>query len=77
MTTSTTRAIQGSHQKAGGHWWRQHLLALAFLLCAATLLLAPTHAQTIATGARHGLALQADGSVLAWGARCMPPWRAR
>ncbi|EJE51730.1 Regulator of chromosome condensation (RCC1) repeat containing protein [Acidovorax sp. CF316] len=24
-------------------------------------------AQTIATGARHGLALQADGSVLAWG----------
>lgn len=67
MTTSTTRAMQGSHQKAGGHWWRQHLLALAFLLCAATLLPAPTHAQTIATGARHGLALQADGSVLAWG----------
>ena len=69
MTTSTTRAMQGSHQKAGGHWWRQHLLALAFLLCAATLPLLPlpTQAQTIATGARHGLALQADGSVLAWG----------
>ena len=51
--------------------WRRALACLAGVLPA---LLAgwasPTsavHAQTIATGARHGLALQADGSVLAWG----------
>lgn len=35
---------------------------LLLALCSAT-----AHAQTIATGASHGLALTADGSVLAWG----------
>lgn len=53
--------------RAWAHAWRRHWLAPALLLCAATLPPLHTHAQTIATGARHGLALQADGSVLAWG----------
>lgn len=38
---------------------------LVTALCAVAL--TASQAQTIATGARHGLALQADGSVLAWG----------
>lgn len=42
--------------------WRRALACLLLGLCSVT---AP--AQTIATGARHALALQADGSVLAWG----------
>lgn len=33
-------------------------------VCSATV---TATAQTLATGARHGLALQADGGVLAWG----------
>ncbi len=50
--------------------WKQHLLAPTLLFFAAALPAFHTttaHAQTISTGARHGLALQADGSVLAWG----------
>ncbi len=42
--------------------WRRALACLLLGLCSVT---AP--AQTIGTGARHALALQADGSVLAWG----------
>jgi len=47
--------------------WRR---AAGWLLPALLAGLGPSSAalaQTIATGARHGMALQADGSVLAWG----------
>ncbi len=75
MTTTTTtipgRLPPGQHQQQQhrAHAWRQRLrwAPALLLLCAAPLPPLPTHAQTIATGARHGLALQADGSVLAWG----------
>ncbi len=44
--------------------WQRSLASALWLLavCSTT-----AQAQTIATGARHGLALQADGSVLVWG----------
>lgn len=75
MTTTTGRLLQpvDLNSPTPTRTWRQRLplLAPALLLCAITLpaFISPTtaHAQTIATGARHGLALQADGSVLAWG----------
>lgn len=47
--------------------WRRASGCLLFALLAGLGLSGSTWAQTIATGARHGLALQADGSVLAWG----------
>lgn len=48
--------------------WRQALACLLPALLAG-LCSSPSavQAQSIATGSRHGLALQADGSVLAWG----------
>ncbi|MFN9475231.1 RCC1 domain-containing protein [Acidovorax sp.] len=79
MTTAKTTTPRRSPPEQQQHQqhhrarpWHQRLPLLAptlLLLCATTLPLlpSPTHAQTIATGARHGLALQADGSVLAWG----------
>jgi len=48
--------------------WRRALACLLpALLAGWASSTSAVHAQTIATGARHGLALQADGSVLAWG----------
>ncbi len=48
--------------------WRQALACLfPALLAGWASSTSAVHAQTIATGARHGLALQADGTVLAWG----------
>jgi alpha-tubulin suppressor-like RCC1 family protein len=49
---------------------RRNPTGQASRFCALLVLLAlatPAQSQTIATGARHGLALQADGSVLTWG----------
>ncbi|WP_082608132.1 hypothetical protein [Acidovorax sp. Root219] len=72
MTATRGRSVPPAHQNSSAPAracaWRPHPLTPSLLLCAAALLLLTTaHAQTIATGARHGLALQADGSVLAWG----------
>lgn len=64
QTTTTIPRRQPPEQQHSARVWRQRLL---LLLCATTLPSLQTHAQTISTGARHGLALQADGSVLAWG----------
>lgn len=48
--------------------WRQALACLLpALLAGWASSTSAVHAQTIATGARHGLVLTADGSVLAWG----------
>lgn len=47
--------------------WRRASGCLLSVLLAGLGLPCTAGAQTIATGARHGLALQADGSVLAWG----------
>lgn len=47
--------------------WRQASGCLLPALLAGVSLPGTAGAQTIATGARHGMALQADGSVLAWG----------
>jgi alpha-tubulin suppressor-like RCC1 family protein len=72
MTTNTRRSLPLAQQDSSTRtWacpWQQPPLATTLLLfCAATLPSLQAHAQTIATGARHGLSLQADGSVLAWG----------
>ncbi len=47
--------------------WRQALACLLPALLAGLGSSGAAQAQSIATGSRHGLALQADGSVLAWG----------
>ncbi len=47
--------------------WRQALACLLPALLAGLGSSGAVQAQSIATGSRHGLALQADGSVLAWG----------
>lgn len=47
--------------------WRRASGCLLSALLAGLGLSCSAWAQTIATGARHGLALQSDGSVLAWG----------
>jgi alpha-tubulin suppressor-like RCC1 family protein len=68
-TTTIPRRLPPEQQQHRAPAGRQRLrwAPALLLLCAATLPSLQAHAQTIATGARHGLALQANGSVLAWG----------
>ena len=47
--------------------WRQALACLLPALLAGLGSSGAVQAQSIATGSRHGLALQPEGSVLAWG----------